>query len=127
MVTGSDIAGRLVGTGTQLYTLRYGRAQEYEADSLGIRYMTAAGYDPYAAADILASLDTSSNLTTQAAGSRTRALPTWMSTHPNSEDRIHRAVRLAEATGRPEAEQAEDTKFLSMLDGRRTAMQPRRE
>jgi len=32
-LTGSDIAGRLVGTGAQLYTLRYGRSQEYEADT----------------------------------------------------------------------------------------------
>jgi len=46
-VTKSDVASRVVGTGAQLYTLRYGRNQEYEADALGIRYMTAAGYDPF--------------------------------------------------------------------------------
>ena len=53
-LTGSDLAGRAVGTGAQLYTLKYGREQEYQADALGVRYMAAAGYDPYAAAEILA-------------------------------------------------------------------------
>ncbi len=56
LLTGSNIATQLVGTGVQLYTLKYGRDQEYQADGLGIRYMTAAGYDPYASADMLASL-----------------------------------------------------------------------
>ena len=56
LLTGSNIATQLVGTGAQLYTLKYGRDQEYQADGLGIRYMTAAGYDPYASADMLASL-----------------------------------------------------------------------
>ena len=117
IATGSNIASRVVGTGAQLYTLRYGRNQEYEADALGVRYMTAAGYDPYAAADILSALDASSGLSAQAAGTAGRSVPTWASTHPNGEDRVRRAVQLAAATGRPEAAPAQDTRFLRMLDG----------
>ena len=116
-LTKSDLAGRVVGTGAQLYTLRYGRTQEYEADTLGVRYMTAAGYDPYAAADILSALDASSSLTAQASGTGARSVPTWASTHPNSEDRVRRAVQLASATGRPETAAPQDTAFLRMLDG----------
>lgn len=116
-LTKSDIASRVVGTGAQLYTLRYGRNQEYEADALGIRYMTAAGYYPYAAADMLAALDASTSLGAQAAGTAARSLPTWASTHPNGEDRVRRAVQLAAATGRPETPPAQDVAFLRMLDG----------
>ena len=116
-VTKSDVASRVVGTGAQLYTLRYGRNQEYEADALGIRYMTAAGYDPFAAADILGALDASTSLSAQATGTPARSVPTWASTHPNGEDRVRRAVELATATGKPEVQPVQDTAFLRMLDG----------
>lgn len=116
-LTGSDLAGRVVGTGAQLYTLRYGRNQEYEADRLGVRYITAAGYDPYAGADILHALDASTTLSAQAAGSSGRSPPTWASTHPNGADRVRRAAQLAAETGRPETTPAQDTGFLRMLDG----------
>ncbi|MBD8547635.1 M48 family metalloprotease [Sphingomonas sp. CFBP 8760] len=114
MATGSELAGRAIGTGAQLYTLKYGRDQEYQADALGVRYMTAAGYDPYAAADILSALDASTGLASNGTG---RSQPTWMSSHPNSADRVRRAVELAAATGRPETTPPQDVRFLRMLDG----------
>lgn len=117
LLTGSNIATQLVGTGAQLYTLKYGRDQEYQADGLGIRYMTAAGYDPYASADMLASLAASSNLVARTSGKDANAIPTWASTHPNSADRVRRAASLAQQTGRPETTPPQDTAFLRMLDG----------
>lgn len=116
-VTGSDLATRAVGTVSNLYTLKYGRDQEYQADALGIRYMTAAGYNPYAAADILSALADSTDLSAQAEGESGRTVPTWASTHPNSEDRVRRAERLAADTGRPQPAAAQDAGFLRMLDG----------
>lgn len=117
LLTGSNIATQLVGTGAQLYTLKYGRDQEYQADGLGIRYMTAAGYDPYASADMLASLAASSNLAARTSGKDANAVPTWASTHPNSADRVRRAAALAKQTGRPETTPPQDTAYLRMLDG----------
>ena len=117
LLTGSNIASQVVGTGAQLYTLKYGRDQEYQADGLGIRYMTAAGYDPYASADMLASLEASSNLAARTAGKDANAIPTWASTHPNSADRVRRAAALAKQTGRPETTPPQDTAYLRMLDG----------
>jgi len=117
LLTGNQLIARGVGGAAQLYTLRYGREQEYQADALGVRYMTAAGYNPYAAADILAALDDSTSLTSEASGQPGRQLPTWASTHPNGEDRVRRAAQLAEQTGRPHPAAAQDTAFLRMLDG----------
>ncbi|MBB4607864.1 M48 family metalloprotease [Sphingomonas yabuuchiae] len=117
LLTGSNIASQVVGTGAQLYTLKYGRDQEYQADGLGIRYMTAAGYDPYASADMLASLAASSNLAARTSGRNANAVPTWASTHPNSADRVRRAAALAKQTGRPETTPPQDTAYLRMLDG----------
>ncbi|GGB29852.1 metalloprotease [Sphingomonas metalli] len=117
LLTGSNVVGQLAGTGAQLYTLKYGRDQEYQADALGVRYITAAGYNPYAAADMLSALDASTGLASRASGKDANAVPTWASTHPNSQDRVARAEKLAAATGRPEPAPAQDVAFLRMLDG----------
>ena len=118
LLTGSSLATQLVGSGAQLYTLKYGRDQEYQADALGVRYINAAGYDPYAAADMLSALGASTSLAARAAGrDDANATPSWASTHPNSADRVKRAAQLAAATGKPETQPAQDTAFLRMLDG----------
>jgi predicted Zn-dependent protease len=121
-VAGNGAAGQLAGTvargGAQLYTLRYGREQEYAADALGVRYITAAGYDPYAAADMLASLDAETGLQAAVAGRDGAQLPSWASTHPNGADRVRRAAQLAEQTGKPLVDPPpQDTAFLRALDG----------
>ena len=115
-VTRSDIAGRAAGFGTQLYTLGFSRNQEYEADGLGVRYIAAAGYTPYAAADMLAELNDETQLQAAVAG-RASSTPSWMSTHPNGADRVARAQQLAQATGAPDTTERQDTSFLRMLDG----------
>lgn len=115
-VTKSDLASRVASTGTQLYTLRFSRSQEYEADSLGVRYIAAAGYTPYAAADMLAELNDETGLQGEIAG-RASSQPTWMSTHPNGADRVARARALAQATGKPDTTERQDTVFMRMLDG----------
>jgi len=118
-LTGSDLVARGAGAFAQIYTLKYGREQEYQADALGVRYLNGAGYDPYAAADMLAALDASTTLATTAAGRSGQRIPTWMSTHPNGADRVRRAEQLAKTTGKPESVPAQDTAFLRMLDGLR--------
>ncbi|HEU0133573.1 MAG TPA: M48 family metalloprotease, partial [Allosphingosinicella sp.] len=55
-ITGSEDLSRIAGRAAEYFTLRYSRKQEYEADDLGVRYLAAAGYDPYAASDMLAAL-----------------------------------------------------------------------
>lgn len=118
---GSGLAGalgsRAAQVAPQLAVLGYGRNQEYEADGLGVRYIAAAGYDPYAAAGMLTQLNAETTLAARVAGRDANAVPSWMSTHPNGAVRIVRARKLAEATGRPPASAGQDTAFLRMLDG----------
>jgi predicted Zn-dependent protease len=101
-VTGSGQLGQLAAQGAQLYTLRYSRSQELESDDLGIRYMTAAGYDPAAAPSMLASLGAWSDLEARFRGSAAdqRAAPSWARSHPLSTERVRRATQRAQATGR---------------------------
>ncbi|MFV1918026.1 M48 family metalloprotease [Sphingomonas sp. MJ1 (PH-R8)] len=116
-LTGSDVLGRIASTGTQLYTLGFSRSQEYEADGLGVRYATAAGYDPYGMSAMLRQLNDDQTLAARIEGRQADAVPTWASTHPNGEDRVARARQLAQQMRAAPASNVQDTAFLRMLDG----------
>ena len=113
--------GDLVSQGLQqfgqLSTLKFSRAQEYEADQLGIRYITQAGYDPSAGATMLNSLTRASALEARVQGKAGRSTPEWASTHPLSENRSVQALQIARATGRAGQGLRNRDAFLARLDG----------
>ena len=71
-----------------LLMLKYSRDDETQADALGIRYSTAAGYDPREVPRTYATLARIS----ERAGQR---LPAFLSTHPDPGDREQRTTTLA--------------------------------
>lgn len=75
----------VVGAGSGLYLLRFGRNQELEADALGMRYMTRVGYNPVAARDAM-------NVLRELASSESRP-PELLSTHPYPENRLEEINR----------------------------------
>lgn len=118
ILTGSGDLANLAGQAAQLYTLRYSRSQEYEADELGITYLTRANYNPFAASDMLASLAEQTSLDARIAGRNARSLPEWASTHPDPAARVSRA--RAEATERgatPTTGMSGRDAFLNAIDG----------
>jgi len=78
----------------QLLTAKYSRKQETEADSLGIRYLAGAGYDPRAMASVLQSLAAQNALDSQLQG-RDASIPEWASTHPDPASRVRAALSAA--------------------------------
>lgn len=64
---------------SQMVNLRYGREDELEADRLGVKYMTEAGYDPHAMIGVMQTLQST------AEGAQP---PEFMSTHPDPGHRI---------------------------------------
>src|SRR3954470_21705818 len=84
----------------KLQTLSFSREQEYEADTLGLRYTIAAGYDPAGAAQLLQALSRETALQARVEGRKNRSVPEWALTHPLSENRMQRALQEARATGR---------------------------
>ena len=118
VVTGSGDLANLAGQLGQGLFLSYSRNQEFEADALGIRYITAAGYDPMGAPDMLASLGAATTIEARAAGRNDeRSVPSWARTHPLSEDRVRRATQLAQETGRAGQGARDYDQFLSVIDG----------
>ncbi len=77
-------------TGLGLLFLKFGRDDENQSDDLGIKYSTAAGYDPREVPSTYAML----KRVGEQAGER---LPGFLSTHPDPGDRQERTTRLAAA------------------------------
>ena len=113
---GNYIAQRSV-LQSKLQTLSFSREQEYEADTIGMRYLIGAGYDPAGAPGILAALTRNSALQSRVQGRENRQLPEWASTHPYSENRLQRSAIEARATGRLGTGARNRDQYLAHLDG----------
>lgn len=101
----------------KLQALSFSREQEYEADTLGLRYMIAAGYDPAGAAQLLSALSRETALQARVQGRKNRSIPEWALTHPLSENRMQRAIQEARQTGRLGRGLHNREAFLSQLEG----------
>src|SRR4051812_15711229 len=94
-IFGQSVFSNVVAARARMDTLSFSREQEYQADTLGLRYLIAAGYDPAGASGVLAALSRNSAIEARVQGRANRQTPEWASTHPLSENRMQRA--LAEA------------------------------
>lgn len=86
----SNEAGQLLNTGGNLYLASYSRSQEHQADSLGIRYISRAGYNPEAMSDFLVALERNTELSQKRLGIHAKEQNSYMSTHPVTAERISR-------------------------------------
>lgn len=111
-----DLVGRGAGLGADLITKGFSRTQEYQADDLGVRYLSTAGYDPLASSDMLGILGAQESLEARIAGRKT-SLPSWASTHPNSADRVKRAQGKAQSTGKAGKGTRNRDALLDAVDG----------
>jgi predicted Zn-dependent protease len=114
---GGSAIGNLVSQAAQLRTLSFSRDQEFQADVLGIRYVTSAGYDPGSGASMLAALTRATALSSRTQGRTNRSTPEWASTHPLSENRAQRALAAAQRTGRVGQGLRNRDVFLAQLEG----------
>ena len=78
--TGAQTILPALEVGGSLMLLKFGRDEESQADWLGLRYMSRAGYDPRGQLQVMMILRDASK------GGRSQ--PEWMSTHPMPETRI---------------------------------------
>jgi len=93
---------------------RFSQIQELEADTVGVRTLARAKYDPYAASRFLESMGSFSNLTSVKRGSDQ---PDFLSSHPTTPERITKAKYAARSYGAPGfGERGRDT-YITSLDG----------
>jgi predicted Zn-dependent protease len=110
-VLDDPVAGAMVKDQSRFTMASFSRGQELEADQIGVRTLSRAGYDPYGASRFLAALG-------RASGARAgNASPDMLSTHPSTPERVSlvtQAARRADAPGLGEADRA---RYLAALDG----------
>jgi predicted Zn-dependent protease len=116
-VLGPGIMSNMLQNRAKLETLSFSRDQEYQADTLGLRYMIGAGYDPAGAAGILSALGRNTALQARVQGRTNRQTPEWASTHPYIQNRLQRAIQDARATGRLGTGVRNRNLFLGELEG----------
>ncbi len=96
ILLGSQQAAQAAGQVGVLALQSYSRDQEFEADLLGVRYLSRAGFEPEGMADFLTKLQADSRLTATIAGNPEAADNfNIMQTHPRTADRIRRAIAQA--------------------------------
>ena len=109
--------GNVVSLGANAVLRGFSREQELEADMLGVRYMSRAGYHPDAMRSFLGKLEAHNKLEALQDGRPEAAgVYDFMSTHPRTTDRIAQAVRLANATLVPDARFGQGD-YLARMDG----------
>jgi len=94
--SGGRHAAQVAAVVAQMVQLKYGRGDEIQADTLGVRLMSEAGYDPRAMIELMRILEQS--------GSGERP-PEFMSSHPDPGNRrgiIDQAIRTRFPSGVPE-------------------------
>ena len=116
-ILGPGVMSNVLQNRARLDTLSFSREQEYEADTLGLRYMISAGYDPAGAAGILAALSRNTALQARVQGRTNRQTPEWASTHPYIGNRMQLAAQEARATGRLGTGTRNREIFLNELEG----------
>jgi predicted Zn-dependent protease len=117
LLTGSDLAaqlGQFAGAGL---LAQYSQGQEFEADLLGVSYMAKVGYNPRAQADLLSSLNREHDLQEAIRGARGNPLQGFFATHPNTLERVQRAVAAAADTGAPPDAFYGREELLRRIDG----------
>ncbi|WP_428409668.1 M48 family metalloprotease [Hyphococcus sp.] len=115
ILTGEQDMAQLAGQAAQLYLMKFSRSQEYEADLVGVRIMADAGYDPIGQSEFLDTLGKWSALESRIAGAERP--PEFLSTHPNTPERVRRAAEEAQVLGAGSGEGRNRETYLANIDG----------
>jgi len=98
ILTGSNAIGQLANIGAQAWMQGYGRENEMEADRLGMKYMTKAGYDPEQIGKVFVMFQAGEKFERQRAaaeGREPRLYHGVFSSHPSPDERAVQAAKGA--------------------------------
>ena len=108
--------GALALAKSKIALTSFSRAQEFEADGIGVGISARAGFDPYGAERFLTSMGLNAQLRVQRSHIDPRA-PDFLSSHPATPERVTNAVANARQFTGPGAGARDKTEYLAMLDG----------
>ena len=92
----------------------FSRAQEFEADGIGVGISARAGLDPYGASRMLADMQHNVDLNSGGNGEHT---VDFLSNHPSTPDRIRNVITDARQLAGPGIGERDHNQYLADLDG----------
>ena len=109
--------GALALAKSKLALASFSRAQEFEADGIGVGISARAGFDPFGASRFLSDMQRTADL--KAAGGNTdpRAPLDFLSSHPATPERVKNALANARQFSGPGAGERDRGEYLAALDG----------
>ena len=116
IATQSGALTQLAGVGANAILSSYSREDEFEADQLGVSYLSRAGFDPRAMSTFLEKMERHTKLEARVLGQQYRSGADFFASHPRTADRVGRAVELAQATRVNKPIVAQDI-FYKKIDG----------
>ena len=108
--------GALALAKSKLTLASFSRAQEFEADGIGVGISARAGFDPYGAARFLNDMQRNAELKSAGGSADPRAVD-FLSTHPSTPDRVKNALANARQFSGPGNGERDRAEYLASLDG----------
>ena len=108
--------GALALAKSKLTLASFSRAQEFEADGIGVGISARAGFDPFGASRFLNDMQRYADLKASGGNTDPRALD-FLSSHPATPDRVKNALANARQFSGPGAGERDRREYLADLDG----------
>ncbi len=93
----------------------FSRAQEFEADSMGVGIAAKAGFDPYGAVRFLTAMGHNADL--KSATAKDSHGSDFLSSHPATPERVTNALVSARQRGAPGSGERDRDEYLASMDG----------
>ena len=116
-VLGDPELGALALAKSKLALASFSRAQEFEADGIGVGIAARAGYDPYGAVRFLNDMQRNADIKTAGNGDPDPRSRDFLSTHPATPDRVKNAQANARQFTGPGSGRRDRPEYLAGLDG----------
>ncbi len=117
---GDPQMGALALARSKIALASFSRAQEFEADGIGVGISARAGFDPYGAQRFLTSMGLNAELKARSTGtggtSTDQRPPDFLSSHPSTPDRIKNARANARQYVGPGAGKRDKNEYLTLID-----------
>jgi predicted Zn-dependent protease len=108
--------GALALAKSKLTLASFSRAQEFEADGIGVGISARAGFDPFGASRFLTDMQRNADIKAAGGNADPRALD-FLSSHPATPERVQNALANARQFSGPGAGERDRADYLTCLDG----------
>ncbi len=108
--------GALALAKSKLTLAAFSRAQEFEADGIGVGISARAGFDPFGASRFLTDMQRNADLKASSGGADARMLD-FLSSHPATPERVKNALANARQFSGPGGGERDRAEYLAILSG----------